>query len=118
MPEAKSNATRLLESADQDAGHQLGRQETPPDCGIDEMSEDELREHLRRRGFEVRRTPKSKGVVAKADDDVQGKIRVGIHLTKNLRMALKQASDATNQSQSLIAEEALQAWMEANNLRT
>jgi hypothetical protein len=122
MPDKKSTASKFLEqdaqeNDPQDMRRQLGEPEVNQEYRINEMSDDEIREYLMTRNLEVRKMSNPHGVIAK-EGNVRGKIRVGIHLSKHVRLALKSTSVATNRSESVITEEALCKWMESNNLRT
>ena len=117
MPDAdaKSKATSLLEHANDGSGRRLGQTELDKPSSMDDMSDEELKEHLRERGLEVRKARRPKGVVAR-QDNVRGKLRISVHLPNELRMAVKAASLATNKSESTIGEEAFRMWMNHNNL--
>lgn len=118
MPDPKTTGSTLLERANETGGRRrLGEPEPPDERAIDLMSDDELKQRLRERGLEVRKARRPKGVVAR-EDNVRGKLRIGVHLPRELRLAIKRASGETNKPESTIAAEAFTMWMEANNLRT
>ena len=115
MPDAKSNALSLIENVENGARRRLGEKVPEKPDNLDDMSDEQLKEHLRDRGLEVRKTRRPKGAVAR-QDNVRGKLRLSVHLPIELRMAVKTASIATNKSESTIGEEAFRMWMESNNL--
>ena len=119
MPDAKSksSAASLLEHANDEAGQRLEQKGMDKPISMDDMSDEQLKEHLRERGLEVRKARRPKGVVAR-EDNVRGKLRISVHLPSELRMAVKAASLATNKSESTIGDEAFRLWMNHNNLGT
>lgn len=115
MPENKTKASDLLDNAPQSSGRRLGQPEkTPATATLDEMSEEQLRQLMRERGFELHKEREPRQSMAKPDR-VSNKLRISLHLPKELRVAMKAASLETKKSESTIGTEAITMWMESNN---
>ena len=118
MPdENKGRDAVMLEESAQGTGRKLGQSQTTPKATLDDLSDDEIKEQLKARGLEVRKQRRPKSTIARPDN-VDGKRRITVHLSEELRLALQAASTAVNRTESNIAEEALTEWMDRNKIRS
>ena len=118
MPdENKGRDAVMLEESAQGTGRKLGQSQTTPKATLDDLSDDEIKEQLKARGLEVRKQRRPKSKIARPDN-VDGKRRITVHLSEEVRRALQAASTAVNRTESNIAEEALTEWMDRNNIRS
>ncbi len=81
----------------------------------EEVDEDALRAQLGELGFELRRKRGKRGVFAK-NDGVEGKIKLTVHLTDDLRRDVKWASVTLDIAESDIGEEAFRDWLDKKKL--
>ena len=117
MPDDKKGRINpALAETETTSARRLGEPKRATAEDLDHLSDDELKEKLRLRGLEVRKQRRPKSPVARPDN-VAGKRRITVHLSEELRQAVKSASHAVNRSESAIAEEALAQWMDRNHLR-
>ena len=116
MPDPEKNFQEMIDNAGQDIDKQLGQEETMPNAVFGELSDDELKQQLLQRGFELRKVRRPMLPFARPDN-VQGKTRISVHLPTELRKAVKNASAELNQSESSIATEALEKWLSDKHLR-
>lgn len=114
MPE-KKHSIDLIEHAGQGTGRQLGVTKPEAADNLDDLSDEELKQRMLQRGFELRKTRAPRQVFAKPDT-VIGKTRISLHLPTELRKALKRASGETNKRESTIAAEAFQLWLDSQQL--
>ena len=109
-------AENPLDAAAKARGRKLGEAKPKSqDSNGSEMSDDELREMLRSRGFELRRARSTEGVMSNRED-VPGKARLTVHMTREVVKQVKMAALETNRKESAIVEDACAAWLDANNL--
>ncbi len=118
MPDAKKGLDALLENdATEERTRKLG--DTPPEPILstdeEEVDEDALRAQLGELGFELRRKRGKRGVFAK-NDGVEGKTKLTVHLTDDLRRDVKWASVTLDIAESDIGEEAFRDWLDKKKL--
>ena len=81
----------------------------------EEVDEAALRSQLGELGYELRRKRARRGVFAK-NDGVEGKTKLTVHLTDDLRKDIKWASVTLDVAESDIAQEAFSDWLEKKAL--
>lgn len=118
MPDAKKGLDALLEEdAAEGRTRKLGA--APPETILnteeEEVDEEALRAQLGELGFELRRKRGKRGVFAK-NDGVEGKTKLTVHLTDDLRRDVKWASVTLDIAESDIGEEAFRDWLEKKQL--
>ena len=116
MRDPNNSFQEMIDNADQDTEQKLGQEEATPNAVIDQLSDEELKQRMLERGFELRKTRQPKLPFARPDN-VQGKTRISVHLPTDLRKAVKNASSELNQSESSIATEAIEKWLSEKHLR-
>ena len=94
-------------------GEEPSRAATAP---VDELSDDELKNVMSDRGYELHQKRKQKSAVTQKEE-VPGKKRVTIYIPTEIRTAIGYASVATEKNISTIVSESLELWMAKNGFR-
>lgn len=115
MPDKKDNPIEVLEHAKQGNRRQLGDEQLETAVTLAELSDEELKQQLLQRGFEMRKNRRPKMVYAR-EDNVRGKTKISVHLPTDLRKMVKRASTETGESESTIATQAFRLWLQHQQL--